>query len=83
MCRPFRLIRLIIPNLIITRITTHIMVIIRVFRSDGAGTVAVGVAAAGAAAVVGTVVVVAAGMAAVVIVKRCFRVGLVNKTEFA
>ena len=82
MCRPFRLIRLIIPNLIITRITTHIMVIIRVFRSDGAGTVAVGVAAAGAAAVVGTVVV-AAGMAAVVIVKRCFRVGLVIKTEFA
>ena len=66
------------------------MVIIRVFRSDGAGTVAVGVAAAGAAAVVGMVVVaagmvvvVAAGMAAVVIVKRCFRVGLVNKTEFA
>ena len=58
------------------------MVIIRVFRSDGAGTVAVGVAVAGAAAVAGTVVV-AAGMAAVVIVKRCFRVGLVNKTEFA
>lgn len=75
------------------------MVIIRVFRSDMAGTAEVGMAAAGVAVVVGMVaaavgtVGVAAGMvaaavaagmaAAVVTVKHCFRVGLVNKTEFA
>jgi hypothetical protein len=90
MCRPLQHI---IPNLIITRITTHIMVIIiPVFRSGGAGTVAVGMAAAGTAVVVGTVAV-AAGTAvavavaadgmvavvAVVIIKYFFRVGVFPK----
>ena len=91
MCRPLQHI---IPNLIITRITTHIMVIIiPVFRSGGVGTVAVGMAvgmaAAGTAVVVGTVAVAAgtaaaadgmvAVVAVVVIIKYFFRVGVFPK----